>query len=173
MTQFGIFRAVKIFVFVLFLTTCTLTAFSFPSRNEFIGYRHQGVTYGETLPNGAKDLGGGLLSDEKYGVTRFSRGETFMLWFEKIVERNSKGVPSWEVKDFLKFNNLPKNREFLFSYSSICTQNNRKNLDLIVMAERNPQTKKYKVLKAWHANVRREKFEEISLKGIICGYQPA
>lgn len=171
MTQFGSFRFIKIFVFALFLAASALSAFSFPQRNEFIGYRHRGVTYGETLPNGAKDLGGGLLSDERYSVTRFSRGETFMLWFEKVVERDSKGVPNWEVKDFLKFNNLPKNQEFLFSYSSSCTQNSRTNLDLIVMAEPNPQAKKYKVLKAWQANIKREKFEEISTKGISCGYK--
>lgn len=172
MAQFGVFKSVTVLTFALFLTAFALSIFAFPQRNEFIGYRHRGVNYGETLPNGAKDLGGGLLSNETYGVTRFSRGDTFMLWFEKVVERNSKGIPNWEVKDFLTFNNLPKNQEFLFSYSSSCTQNNRKNLDLIVMAELNPQAKKYKVLKAWQANIRREKFEEISTKGISCGYKP-
>lgn len=172
MKQFGSFKPAKVLIAALFLAVFAWSVFSFPPKNEFIGYRHQGVTYGETLPNGAKDLGGGLLSDENYGVTRFSRGETFMLWFEKIVERNSKGVPHWEVKDFLNFKNLPKNQEFLFSYSSTCTQNNRKSLDLIVMAELNPQAKKYKVLKAWQANIKREKFEEISTKGISCGYKP-
>lgn len=169
--QFVSKKSRRIFLSILFLTVFTLAVFSFPQRNELIGYRHRGVTYGELLPNGAKDLGGGLLSDENYGITRFSRGETYMLWFERIIERNSKGVPNWEVKDFLSFTSLRTNEEFLFSYSSTCTQNGRKNIDLIVMAERDPLNRKYKLLKAWKANIKQEKFQEITLKGISCSYK--
>ena len=51
-------------------------------KKDLIGYKHKGVVYGATLPNGAKDLGGGLLANENYGVTRFSKGRKFMLWLE-------------------------------------------------------------------------------------------
>jgi len=81
------------------------------AAGDLIGYRHEGVRYGETLPNGAKDLGGGLLSDEDYGVTRFRKGGVFMLWLERIVSRNPDGVPLWEVRDVLKFDKLAKNQE--------------------------------------------------------------
>ena len=138
------------------------------SDKELIGYRHEGVRRGEKLPNGATDLGGGLLSDEDYGVSRFKKGEKYMLWLEKIVERNEAGVPKWEVKDVLSFNKLYKNRKFLFSYSSPCKQNGRENIDLIVLAESAPKTKSYKVLKAWRADVEREKFQSVSIKGIVC-----
>jgi len=137
-------------------------------KREFIGYKHKGVVVGETLPNGAKDLGGGLLSNENYGVTRFSKGRKHYLWFEKITGRNTEGVPSWIVKDILEFDALKKNQEFLFSYSSTCTTNEKKNLDTIVLAELVPKTKKYKVLKAWKANITREKFEKLATKGIQC-----
>ncbi len=153
------------------LLLLTFSTFAMPvKKNEFIGYRHKGVVYGQTLPNGVKDLGGGLLSDENYGVTRFSKGKKYMLWLEKIVERNREGVPDWEVKDVLTFPNLKKNQEFLFSHSSTCRRNGRENLDLIVLAELAPKTKTYKVLDAWRANVKRGKFEKTSLKGIICQY---
>ncbi len=94
-----------------------------------------------------------------------------MLWLEKIVRRNAKGEPSWEVKDVLSFPNPKKNREFLFSYSSTCKKNGKENLDLVVMAELVPKSKTYRVINAWRASVKNEKFEKISVKGIVCQYK--
>ena len=135
---------------------------------DFVGFKHTGVVYGEKLSNGAKDLGGGLLSNENFGVSRFSKGAKEFLWLEKIVGRNTKGVPDWIVKDVLDFDKLKKNQEFLFSYSSTCTTNGRENLDTIVLAELKTKPKKYKILKAWKANIAKEKFEKVSTKGIQC-----
>lgn len=158
----------KLFVSLLLFS---LTAFSAPQKkSEFIGYRHKGVLYGETLPNGVKDLGGGLLSNDNYAVSRFQKGKRFMLWLEKITDRDKKGVPSWEVKDVLTFDNLKKNQAFSFSYSSTCLQNDKENLDLVVMTELSGQKKTYKVIRAWRANIRTAKFEKISDKGIVCNY---
>ncbi len=159
------FLSVVIFVA---LAAHAFSAFAVTPERKLIGYRHEGVKRGEKLPNGATDLGGGLLSNEDYGVTRFVKGKKNMLWLEKIIERNAKGVPQWEVKDVLSFNKLNKNQRFLFSYSSPCKQNKKENLDLIVLAESAPKTKIHKVLKAWRANVKREKFENITVKGIVC-----
>ena len=139
-------------------------------KKEFVGYRHKGVLYGETLSNGARDLGGGLLSDENYGVSRFSKGAKQMLWLEKISSRDKKGVPSWEVLDVLVINKPKKNQEFLYSYSSTCTENGEENLDLIVLAEFQTAGKTYKVLEAWRADLLKEKFEKISIEGIKCEY---
>ena len=144
------------------------TAAASDTARQFVGYRHEGVRYGEKLPNGAKDLGGGLLSDEDYGVTRFIKGKNYMLWLERIVERNDAGVPSWEVRDVLSFGKLKKNQTFLYSYSSPCRKNELENLDLIVLAEFAPKTKTYKVLKAWQANVEKEEFESVSIEKIVC-----
>ncbi len=155
----------------LSLLLFSLSTFAAPEKkSEFVGYRHKGILYGETLPNGAKDLGGGLLSDENYGVSRFQKGKKFMLWLEKITERDKKGVPSWEVRDVLTFDNLKKNQEFLFSYSSSCLQNGKANLDLIVMTELSAKQKTYKVIRAWRANTKAGKFEKISDKGVVCKY---
>jgi hypothetical protein len=139
-------------------------------KKEFIGYRHRGVVYGERLPNGARDLGGGLLSDENYGISRFAKGRKQMLWLEKITARDKKGVPSWEVKDVLVFSNPKKNQEFLFSYGSTCTENGAEDLDLIVLAELQAARKVYKVLRAWRADLLKEKFAELPIEGIKCEY---
>ena len=157
----------KAFFFLIFFS---LSTFAAPQKNsEFIGYKHKGIVYGETLPNGVKDLGGGLMSDENYGVTRFQKGKRYMLWLERITSRDAKGVPSWEVKDVLSFDKLRKNQEFLFSYSSTCTQNGKSNLDLIVMTELSTN-KTYKVLRAWKANLKAGKFDKTSDKNIVCKY---
>ncbi|CAN5702053.1 hypothetical protein BH18ACI1_BH18ACI1_17430 [soil metagenome] len=155
---------------ILILLLLALPTLAITKKSEYIGYKHKGIKYGETLPNGVKDLGGGLLSNENYGVSRFTKGKKYMLWLEKITARDAKGVPSWEVRNVLSFDKLKKNQEFLFSYGSSCLQNGKGNLDMIVMTELLPKTKTYKVLKAWKVNIKREKFDKISIKGIKCEY---
>ena len=153
---------------VLLIIILSLPAIAAPQKKAYIGYKHKGVKYGEVLSNGAKDLGGGLLSNENYGVTRFSIGKQYMLWLEKVTGRDSKGVPNWEVKDVLSFDGLKKNQEFTFSYSSGCIQNGKGDLDLIVLTEYLPATKTYKAVQAWRANTARGKFEKTSTKKIEC-----
>ncbi|CAN5129583.1 hypothetical protein BH20ACI1_BH20ACI1_18190 [soil metagenome] len=155
---------------ILILLLVTFPALAVTNKSEYIGYKHKGVKFGQTLQNGVKDLGGGLTSDEDYGVSRFSKGKKFMLWLEKLTDRDSKGVPSWEVKDVLSFDDLKKNQSFLFSYSSTCQRYGKENLDMIVMTELLPKSKTYKILKAWKANVKKERFEKISTNGIKCEY---
>jgi len=152
------------------LAILILPATASAQKKEFVGYRHKGVVYGEILSNGAKDLGGGLLSDEEYGVSRFSKGRKQMLWLEKITSRDKKGVPNWEVRDVLIIDNLKKNQDLLFSYRSTYTSNSEEDIDLIVLAELQPARKTYKVLQAWRADLLKEKFEKISVEGIGCEY---
>lgn len=158
---------IKSLIAILLLAS---TAIAFSQKNNYIGYRHKGVVNGQILDNGVKSLGGGLTSDENYGVSRYIIGKKYMLWLEEVVSRDARGVPTWIVKNVLTFDNLKKNEEFLFSYTSPCTQNGKSNLDLIVKAEFLPKTDTYKVRDAWRANTRRGKFEKISTKGIKCEY---
>lgn len=157
---------------ILFLLAFLLLPLAAASaqKKEFVGYRHRGVVYGETLPNGARDLGGGLLSDDNYGVSRFSKRGKQMLWLEKIASRDKKGVPSWEVVDVLIINNLKKNQEFLFSYASTCTVGGAEDLDLVVLAEFQTATKTYKVQQAWRADLLKEKFQPLAIEEIRCEY---
>jgi hypothetical protein len=153
---------------ILFLLLLAIPVFAVSQKNGYIGYRHKGVVYGATLPNGVKDLGGGLLSNENLGITRYTKSGNDMLWLEKVLSRDNNGVPTWQVKDVLIFDKLRKNQELLFSYSSTCTQNGRENLNLIVLAELAADKNSYKILKAWNASIKSEKFNKISAKGIEC-----
>ena len=154
--------------FLLLFACLALAVGVSAQKKDFVGYKHKGVVVGGTLPNGVKDLGGGLLSDENYGVSRFSKGKKHYLWLEKITGRGSDGVPHWIVKDVLEFDALKKDQEFLLSYSSTCTTGGKESIDTIVLVEHQPKSKKYKVLKAWKANVSSERFEKISTRGIQC-----
>ncbi len=136
---------------------------------KYVGYKHKGVVAGETLPNGVKQLSGGLLSNEDYGVSRFSKGNKYMLWLEHITTRDAAGVPSWEVKDVLTFKNLKNTQEFFLGLTSPCTQNGKPNFDLIVKTEL-LKNKTYKVVDAWIADVKKNKFKDVSEKGIKCEY---
>lgn len=157
------------FRFLILFTILVFALQASAQDDELIGYEHQGVRYGETLPNGFKDMGGGLLSDEDYGITRFKKGKKYYLWFEKISGRDSEGVPSWVVLDVLAFQKLKKKQAFLFSYSSPCTIDGKESLETVVLAEQKRKAKRHKVLKAWRANTDNEKFEMISIAGIECG----
>ncbi|HEX8636455.1 MAG TPA: hypothetical protein VF692_00220 [Pyrinomonadaceae bacterium] len=153
---------------ILFLLLLAFPVFAVSQKTNYVGYQHKGVVYGKNLPNGVKDLGGGLLSNEDYGVSRYTKNGNDMLWLEKILSRDAKGVPTWQVKDVLMLDKLRKNQELLFSYSSTCTINGRESLNLIVLAELAGNKKSFKILKAWHASVENEKFKKISISGIRC-----
>jgi len=156
---------------ILTIAFLVFPVFANPQKTKkYIGYKHKGVVVNKTLPNGVKHLGGGLLSNDKYGVSRYEKDGKLMLWLEKVTSRNSEGVPNWIVKDVLSIGTLKKSEELLFSYSSTCTQNDKVNLELIVKAELLPNKKGYKVLQAWKANVKNEKFETAQIKGIKCEY---
>ena len=139
---------------------------------KYIGYKYKGVLVDETLPNGVKHLGGGLITESKptYGVSEMSKGATRMLWLDKATGEDETGVTGWEVKDVLAFPAFGKNQELLFSYSG-CQRNKKSDNSLVVFADFSPRQKTYKVRRAWLANVKTEKFEEIPIKGVQCAYE--
>jgi hypothetical protein len=137
-------------------------------KSKYVGYKHKGVTFGEKLSNGVKSISGGLTSNNKIGVSRYTKGKKYMLWLEEIVSRDRDGVPTWVVRNVLTFDNLKKNQEFHFSYNSPCTLNGKDNTDLIVKTELDSQKKTYKVLEAWKANTKTLKFDKIDTKNVRC-----
>ena len=159
-----------IFFLLVFIIVAALplSVFATIPGSQYIGYRHKGALYGEQLPNGVRYWGGGLLSDENYGVTRFTKGRTYMLWLERIIYRDNEGTPHWQVEDVLVFERLLPNQEFLYSYNSPCTIGGRADPDLIVMAERGNRKNRHRVLKAWRADTGRGRFESVSTQSVKC-----
>lgn len=157
----------KNFTSIVFLVLLLAVA-SQAQKLKYIGYKHKGAVMGETLSNGVKSVSGGLTSNEKLGISRYTKGKKYMLWLEEIVSRDAAGVPTWIVRNVLSFDSLKKNQDFHFSYNSPCTLNKKENTDLIVKTRFLPKTKTYKVLEAWKANTKTLKFEEIDTKKVQC-----
>ena len=79
---------------------------AFAQKSKYVGYKHKGVTLGETLSNGVKSISGGLTSNNKLGVSRYTKGKKYMLWLEEVVSRDANGIPTWVVRNVLSFDNL-------------------------------------------------------------------
>ncbi len=158
---------------LIFLILFVAPSFVSAQKSKYVGYKHKPVLMGKTLPNGIKDLGGGMIIKgnkiTSYGIGRFSKGKTQMLWLELATGENEKGVTSWEVKDVLIFPNFTKDQELLFTSDESCTINGKNDENLVVFADF-LQQKRYVVRKAWRTNLKIEKFKSISTKGIKCEY---
>lgn len=153
---------------IIVIALLVFPVFANPQKSKYVGFRHRGTLYDEIMSNGVKSLGGGLLSNNKFGVSLYTKNFQTMLWLERIIERDTLGVPNWEVRDVLNFGKLKKNESLQFSYSSTCRQNGRANVDLVVKTVRVPYAKYYKVEDAWTASASKGKFEKTSTRGIRC-----
>lgn len=137
---------------------------------SYIGYKYVGVRYNKKLPNGVRDLGGSLLENEEFGVSRMKKGSTEMLWLARITGRNSRGVPNWEVQDVLTLPVLQKNEQILQGFQSSCTIEDEESLDLIVLARFVAAEKIFKVEKAWRADTLTGKFQEVVSETVSCDF---
>jgi hypothetical protein len=167
-------RFILLSLFVVFVFVAPVAAQkAVADKSEYVGYKYRGALPDETLPNGVKSLGGGLITENEptYGIGRKSKDGAQMLWLEIMTERDAEGVPSWEVKDVLAFPTFSKNQELLFSYGSTCQRNGKGDVKMIVLADFSNTAKTYKVRRAWLANTKTEKFNEIPVKGVQCFYE--
>jgi len=156
------------FHLILLFAILVLPMIAAGQKRAYVGYKYTGVAYDQKLPNGVRDLGGSLLENENYGVSRMKRGKTEMLWLSMISGRNWSGVPNWKVKDVIFLPTLKKGQEILHGISYPCTVNELEDLNLFVLAQLAPKKNSYIVKKAWRANTRTKKFEALSTKGIAC-----
>lgn len=131
---------------------------------SFIGLRYR------NLPKGLTDFGGWLIDDEttsKIGVSHVGQGSQQMLWLEKLNNYDSNGRPMYQVIDVL---NLPtfEKTEQIATGSRGCRRNGKRDIELAVVAKATNTEKWTQISRAWKANRRTGKFEDVSTKGIVC-----
>ena len=158
----------KFRLIVLIMLALSASVIVSAQEASYVGYKYTGVKYNHKLPNGVRDLGGNLLDNENYGISRVKKGKTEMLWLARITGRNSAGVPRWLVKDVLVLPTLKANQEILQGFESPCVINKNEDLGLVVLADYVPKNKTYKVNQAWRADSKTNKFQKIPTKGIVC-----
>jgi hypothetical protein len=132
---------------------------------KYIGLRH-----GSSLPDNLKDIGGALVSEvgdsKEYGIGEIHKGKVKMLWFERLTHRDDAGVPFWEVEDILVLPPVRKNQIVVYS---TCFLSNKPDREVVAIADYQPDVEFFtRVRRAWRANRKTAKFEEISFKGIKC-----
>lgn len=143
---------------------------------EYIGYKYKGINPGNTLPNGVKHLGGGLIgdinADPVHGISQVSKGKIKMLWLEVSTGQDSGGVTGWKVKDVLSFYNQRTNDHILiYGDPAIeCKRDGKPVEDLVGIGRIVRQLGVYRPSSLWVANLKNLKFEPISATGIKCQY---
>lgn len=163
-------------LFVILLGFQTLSFAQTDERAKYIGYSYKGVVPDTTLPNGVKHLGGGLIgnidADPVYGISQVEKGKTKMLWLEISTGQNATGITGWLVKDVLVFTNLTKDTHISFAADpAILCQQNKKDVENLVAAGKILSKQGiFKPTRAWIANLKTEKFEEMSIKNLRCEY---
>ncbi len=159
----------------LFLATLLLPAAVFCQASEYVGYRYKSVIPETVLPNGVKNLGGGLVGDfyakPVWGVAEVSKGKVRMLWLEKATAEDERGVTEWEISDVLSFPNIPTDQELLIaSGPGECKENGKTTNDLVVHVQFLKKQRAYKTLKAWRADVKAGRFVALDAKNVKCRY---
>lgn len=145
-------------------------------KSQYVGYKYKGVNPDTVLPNGVKHLGGGLISDFNvepvYGISNVTRGRTQMLWLEISTGSDAGGITGWQVKDVLTLPAMSKNQSFHYPTDPAvsCQRNKQEAGNLIVFGEILSKQGRFNVRRAWLANTKNEKFEEVPAKGIQCEY---
>ena len=143
-------------------------------KSKYLGLQYQGAVVGEKVQD-LIEMGGGLIAGllpsetVLVGVSQKSKGSSRMLWLEKSTGNDPKGIPLWQVKDVLVFTAFEKNQSLHFAGDPTCTRNGKQELSLIVLTDSSPPSPALKILKAWTANAKTEKFEELpATTGIKC-----
>lgn len=152
-------------ILLVFLLTSLSIAPAQTGAPKYTGHR-----YGSTQPKGVKYIGGSLISElddqTEYGIAEVHRGRVKALWFERLIRRDEKGIPYWELKDVLVVPPYPKSQ--LLSYS-FCLMNNLPDKEIVAIVDYQPDAEYFtRVRKAWRANRQTGKFEVIPTKGIKC-----
>ena len=158
----------------LLLTALLLPVAAFGQASEYIGYRYKSVVPETVLPNGVKNLGGGLVGDYNtspvWGVADVNKGKARMLWLEKATAEDETGVTEWEVIDVLSFPKIAADEELLLGSAMECTENGKDSDDMVVHVRFQKKQKDYKTLKAWRADLKAGRFVPIDAKNVKCRY---
>jgi hypothetical protein len=123
------------------------------------------------FPAGVNNLGGWIIDigdngKFNFGVSHVRQGSKEMLWLERFVRRDSAGVATMRVIDVLELPAISKSQTL--TSPRFCTQNGKKNRDLIAIVEATDKEYRTQIHRAWRANRSTGKFESTSTKGIVC-----
>ncbi|MFB2891337.1 hypothetical protein ACE1CI_00165 [Aerosakkonemataceae cyanobacterium BLCC-F50] len=136
------------------------------NTRSYIGLRYQG----RKLPKGIQEIAGwtvgtGTEPRQSYGVSYVRQGSQQMLWFQNLVSRDRSGNPNWEVIDAIS---LPKFNTGEQIAPPTCKLKGVSDPELIALVKYEDKEILTNIRRAWRANRRTRKIEEIPPKNIVC-----
>jgi hypothetical protein len=123
------------------------------------------------LPTGLTNLGGWLIDATdngtfRFGISHIRQNTKKMLWLERFVRRDAKGMPTFRVVDVIELPQISQSQSVL-GYR-FCLRNGKEDLNLVTIVETADTQYWTAIHQAWRANRATGKFEAISTKGIVC-----
>lgn len=138
------------------------------NNQNYIGLRYKDI------PTGLEYISGWTVGDPNasrvYGISRIVKGNQEMLWFQ-IIFTDSQGKANYQVIDVLNLPKLSKSETLLGGPAFACLLRGVREQEIIaVIARYQGQNTQYlrQIKKAWRANRKSNKFEEISTRNIAC-----
>lgn len=129
--------------------------------------RYIGLKYhARAMPPGLKHLGGWTLGSA-HSVSEVARGELRMLWLERLIGRDKRGRPSFEVLDVLVLPAIAADE----SLAHYCARDGAEDgNDLVAIAkDASPKKDRYsRLLRAWFLDTGKGRIEPVPVEGVSC-----
>ena len=125
-----------------------------------------GTRFGPDMPKGYEEVGGGVISDENHRMTQFAiqlvrKGDEEMVWLSRVTGADPSGRLSYQILDVLV---LPQRKRGEIVTWLACCFGGKRNDSIIAYTDKYY----YRVLRAWIANRKTGRIEEVSTRGIVC-----
>lgn len=143
----------------------SVTVMAQANSQSFVGLQYRDI------PSELVDRGGWVIDANdrgifNFGVAHIQQGRRGMLWFTRFIRHDAKGRAIWRVIDVLELPAISQSQDL--TSSRFCTQNGKKNRDLIAIVEATDTEYRTQIHRAWRTNRATGKFESISTRGIVC-----
>jgi hypothetical protein len=139
-----------------------------PNFKSLIGKEYRTLTEFDMMKGYEEPVGIMLesLNDNEYGLSSYKKGPIDLIAFERVI-RQANGETKYSLIDILEINDRGKNQYII---CGLCRLNEKTDKDIVaVYQDKNSDVQFYtKIIKAWKANRKTGKFEQIDTKGIDC-----
>ncbi len=150
--------------FVLYLAALALSSATLAAE---VPLSYKGVRV-PPLPPGHQDLGGYLINPDaatEYAVIEVWFDKKKMWWLQKMLSRDAKGKPQWEIVAVTEVPKVPKGYYFQMG---TCEKGGVAVPEIIAVAKREDKERLENIHSAWIANLNTHSFEPYSTKGVVC-----
>jgi hypothetical protein len=107
----------------------------------------------------------GFMEDEEYVINHVSEDKNQLLWFCKLTHRDESGRPYLKILDIAI---LPKFEANERLFMGNCKYNEIEDQEIVALVDSDPRDLSTQVIRAWRANRKSLKIEEIQVDDVTC-----